>query len=447
MTFEQKIADLCGRRRFGMRPGLERIEKLMDLLGHPERDFVAVHIAGTNGKGAVAAITSSVLSRAGFGKVGLYTSPHLVYFNERIRINGLPVSNDALESAYDELAEALAKFDEDDSMPTFFECVTALAFLIFRSCNVRVAVIETGLGGRLDATNVVMPVVSVITSIGLEHCEYLGSTLGAIAREKAGIVKSGRPVVTGGSLPEEASEEIFRIARGLSAPVFDSSVSLTTSSRGAGTFVSFEDSFRSISKIDFPLNGLFQLENLTTAINALEAFSQATGLPLSDDAFRDGISSTVWPCRFQVVRGEPTVIIDGAHNPPAALALRAALRKRKLSKNSVLVSGFCDDKDSLSVLSSLNSLFRRAVAVEIPSPRSLPAEKTAAVMHSAGFRDVEVRQDWKEGFETAKAWAKDNGGEVVVCGSLFLAGAVADYLGALPWSNGIKTSGELLKPI
>lgn len=448
MTFEEKIGALCLRRRFGMRPGLERMNALMERLGHPEHDFVAVHIAGTNGKGSVAAVTASVLSAAGFGKIGRYTSPHLVYFNERICIDGLPVSDEALESAYDELEKALAVPAGDEGNPTFFECVTALAFLVFRQNNVKIAVIETGLGGRLDATNVVMPVVSVITSIGLEHCEYLGNTIEAIAREKAGIIKNGRPVVLGGGLQDEAREEIEAIARSRKSPVIDCSVSLSSSTLKGGleTSVSFDDSFRSVSKTKFALTGSFQRENLITAINAVEVFSQTTGLSVPDDAFKSGLANVQWPCRFQVVSENPVVIVDGAHNPPASIALRDALKKRKSNKPLALVAGFCDDKDCLTALKTVNSLFKCAFAVEIPSPRTLPADKMAVKMRTAGFRDISVSPDWHAGLEAARKWADANGGEVIVCGSLFLAGAVADYFGALPWTTGVKTSNELLKP-
>ena len=215
-TFSEKIAALCERRRFGMKPGLERMEALMGFMGHPERELAAVHVAGTNGKGSVTAIVASVLQEAGLGPVGRYTSPHLVYFNERICINGEPVADAVLDKALDAVEAAVRRVESetDAGTPTFFECATALAFETFREQGVRLAAIETGLGGRLDATNVILPLVSAITCIGLEHCEYLGDTLGKIAAEKAGILKPGRPAVLGASMHPEARAVIVAVELG-----------------------------------------------------------------------------------------------------------------------------------------------------------------------------------------------------------------------------------------
>ena len=186
----------------------------MGFMGHPERELAAVHVAGTNGKGSVTAIVASVLQEAGLGPVGRYTSPHLVYFNERICINGEPVADAVLDKALDAVEAAVRRVESetDAGTPTFFECATALAFETFREQGVRLAAIETGLGGRLDATNVILPLVSAITCIGLEHCEYLGDTLGKIAAEKAGILKPGRPAVLGASMPPEARAVIEEVA-------------------------------------------------------------------------------------------------------------------------------------------------------------------------------------------------------------------------------------------
>ena len=448
-TFADKIAALCERRRFGMKPGLERMQAMMAFMDHPEQDLVAVHVAGTNGKGSVTAIVASILQEAGFGRVGRYTSPHLVYFNERICIDGEPVADSVLDESLREVEAAVHRVEAetDAGSPTFFECATALAFAVFRANGVRIAAIETGLGGRLDATNVILPLVSVITSIGLEHCEYLGDTIAKIAAEKAGILKPGRPAVLGSSLVPEAREVIAETAARIGAPIMDPGV-LVTSGRigktGRAT-VAFEDSFRSVSGIPFPLGGAYQLENLATAIAAVEAFSTASGLPVPDEAFSRGIARVSWPCRFQTVSESPLVIVDGAHNPHAATALSASLKKLRPKRPLALVAGFCDDKDCVSALKLLRPAFARAYATETPSQRTLAAPAFAAKLREAGFRDVSEHPDWHDALADALSWAEHENGGVVVCGSLFLAGAVCDHFHALPWKEGTVTPSEMLR--
>ena len=448
-TFAEKIAALCERRRFGMKPGLERMQAMMESMGHPERELIAVHVAGTNGKGSVTAMVASVLQEAGFGHVGRYTSPHLVYFNERICIDGEPVPDAILEESLGAVEAAARKVESETDVgsPTFFECATALAFETFRRQGVRIAAIETGLGGRLDATNVILPLVSAITSIGLEHCEYLGDTIEKIAAEKAGIIKAGRPVVLGASLAPEARAVIEQTAARVGAQIIDPSVVVTPghSTKAGRATVSFEDSFRSVSGIPFPLGGGYQFENLATAIAALEAFSTASGLPITDEAFSQRIAKVSWPCRFQTVSESPLVIVDGAHNPHAATALRASLKKLRPERPLALVAGFCDDKDCVSALKILRPSFARAIATITPSPRTLAADAFAAKLREAGFRDVSENPDWREAVTEAQKWAGRENGGVVVCGSLFLAGAVCDYLGALPWKSGTITPSEALR--
>ena len=448
-TFSEKIAALCERRRFGMKPGLERMEALMGFMGHPERELAAVHVAGTNGKGSVTAIVASVLQEAGLGPVGRYTSPHLVYFNERICINGEPVADAVLDKALDAVEAAVRRVESetDAGTPTFFECATALAFETFREQGVRLAAIETGLGGRLDATNVILPLVSAITCIGLEHCEYLGDTLGKIAAEKAGILKPGRPAVLGASMHPEARAVIEEVAARVGAPIVDPGVIVTPGrarKSGAAT-VSFEDNIRTVSAIPFPLGGAYQLENLATAVAALEALASVSGLPLPDDAFARGIAKVTWPCRFQTVRETPPVIVDGAHNPNAATALRDSLRKLRPARPLALVAGFCDDKDCVAALKILRPAFARAFATVTPSPRTLSADALAAKLREAGWRDLAAVPAWRDAIAAALDWATRENGGVVICGSLFLAGAACDHFGALPWKSGTVTPSEMLK--
>lgn len=436
MTLAERIEAISSRRRFGMKPGLARMEALLDALGRPERDLACVHVAGTNGKGSVAAMVASVLQCAGLGDVGLYTSPHLVFFNERIAIGGVPISDDALDRALGAVLGA------DSGEATFFELATAAAFVAFRDAGVRIAVVETGLGGRLDATNVIFPVLSVITNVGLEHCQYLGDTVGEIAAEKAGIVKPGRPVVAG-RMDACALDVIRRRALETSSPFFEAAASISSKLARDGTErISLENENRSISNIRLPLSGPFQMENLATAATALEVFSRTTGIPLADDAFRKGLESVVWPCRLQRVHSGPQVIVDGAHNPPAARALATALGK--LGTPVAIVAGMCDDKNAGEFLGILHPRVDAAFATETPNPRAMRASALADMMRAAGWRNVVESSDWRDALGCAMAWAGERSGTVVVCGSLFLAGAVADSFGALPWRSGARAPNERL---
>ena len=448
-TFAEKIAALCERRRFGMKPGLERMQALMEFMGHPERELAAVHIAGTNGKGSVTAIIASVLQEAGFGPVGRYTSPHLVYFNERICINGEPVADDILDAALGKVEAACVcvENETDAGSPTFFECATAMAFETFRACGVRIAVIETGLGGRLDATNIVLPLVSVITCIGLEHSEYLGDTIEKIAAEKAGIIKPGRTAVLGAAMVPAARRVMEETAERVGAQIVNPEVVVSSGSlsKAKGATISFEDNIRSVSGIRFSLTGAYQRENLATAISALEVFSTVSGLPIEDEAFKKGLSKVTWPCRFQKVSDDPVVIIDGAHNPNAAVALRDSLAKLGGKTPFALVAGFCDDKDCFTAVKTLHPAFKCAFATETPSPRTLTADAFAAKLRTAGFDVRSVHSDWHDALADALDWARRENGAVVVCGSLFLAGAVCEHFNALPWKHGTATPSELLR--
>jgi dihydrofolate synthase / folylpolyglutamate synthase len=436
MSLHARLDRLYARRRFGMRPGLERMQALMARLDRPERELLAIHVAGTNGKGTVVAMAAGILQAAGLGRVGRYTSPHLLCFNERICIDGVPVADDLLDPVLETVEAEAVALDAAGAAGevTFFECATAAAFLLFRREEVRLAVIETGLGGRLDATNVILPALSVITRIGLEHCEYLGATLDAIAAEKAGIIKPDRPVVVG-AMAEEALASIAAVARRLHAPLIraEETASVTVRQQGFdGLQATLSTAQREVGRVRLRLAGAFQAENLCTAAAAVETLGQITGLPIPDAAFREGLAELRWPGRFQRVRSEPVVIVDGAHNPDAVRHLREALHKTRFKGPVALVAGFCDDKDVAGCMRILAGAVRRAWAVPTPSARSLPAAATAEIMRQAGI-EASAATTWEAGAAEAEAWAVAEQGMVVICGSLFLAGAVLRHYQAFPW--------------
>lgn len=425
---------LYARRRFGMRLGLEAMQALLARLGNPEAGLAAVHVAGTNGKGSVAAMVTEILAAAGM-RVGRYTSPHLLRFHERFWLDGRPVDDAALAVVAAEIEAAAQAVEQGGGpAPTFFECATAIAWVLFQRAGIRLAVIETGLGGRLDATNVLTPLVSVITRIGLDHCEQLGDTIEAIAAEKAGIIKPGRPIVCG-AMPDAARAVIRHTATERGCVWVDAAeeVNVTAIAQTLdGLTVRIATSSRDLGKVRTPLAGAYQAENIATAVAAVEAVATELQVPLEDAAFREGLGRVCWPGRFQLAVREPPVLVDGAHNPDGAAALREALRRVKFRGPVALVAGFCDDKDASGFLRLLASGIRRAWAVPVPSPRTLPAAATAQRMHAAGIAQAEATEV-PDALAAAQAWAGAEGGLVLVCGSLFLAGEALVRLQAYPW--------------
>ena len=421
------LEELAARRRFGMKPGLETIRALCDALASPQRKFAAIHVAGTNGKGAVCAILDAALRAAG-SRVGRYTSPHLVKLNERFFLDGAPVADTTLDRIANRVNRVVLEssrgiadpIDPNPTLkdPTFFEALTAVAFLLYAEAKVDCAILECGLGGRLDATNVCEPKLCVITKIGLDHCDWLGDTVEKIAAEKAGIVKPGVPVVLGKNLPPVV-EVVRRRAAELGAP-FHYAPDLAS-----------EDEIPS----DFSLVGSFNRENAVTAIAALKVWA-AKGAQGGAEKFFKGFGKVIWPGRFQKVGN---FIVDGAHNPPAARALAETLAAQDARRKTLdLICGFCGDKDVDEVLSILAPLVKRGFAVRTNNPRSLSAEEVAAKMRAAGI-DAEACPSLED------ARRKTSGDPTLVCGSLFLAGEALVELGAYPWGEVRYDPSETLK--
>ena len=395
---------LAQRRRFGIRPGLETMRLLLGALGNPERGLRVVHVAGTNGKGAVAATLDAALRSCSY-RVARYTSPHLLRLAERFCIDGAPMDDALLEDAASRVEAALSSpaLAGAGVEATFFEALTAMAFVAFAEASVDVAVMEAGLGGRLDATNVCEPVLCVITRIGLDHCELLGATPEAIAAEKAGIVKRGAPIVLGRN-----AAGVREVVRGVAAE------------RGAPFFYAPDIAGETDVPRDFPLRGAFNRENCVTALAALDVLKRDAGFPLGGFSLA-GVS---WPGRFQRIG---RFLVDGAHNPPAAAALAAALAEELRPGEKVdLIAGFCSDKDRAAVLRLLAPLCSRAFAVRTQNPRSVAPETLAEEMRSAGMA-AEAAATLGEAMARAAAGPAKT---ILVCGSLFLAGEALAALGA-----------------
>ena len=421
---EEVLERLFRRRRFGMKLGLHVEEALLDCLGNPERHGLFVHVAGTNGKGSVASITAAVLTAAGY-RTGLYTSPHLVRFNERFVVDGQAIPDDELMDivGFVEAAvpDVIRKCGQE---PTFFECSTAIAFEYFRRCNVDIAVIETGMGGRLDATNIVKPIVCAITRIGLEHTEYLGNDLATIASEKAGIIKPGVPVVAG-AMADEALGVIRGACakRGCALVVAAENVSISAGRAALGSRkVKLETDGVAYGTVEFGLVGDYQLENLATAISVVDVLRDIGGLAISEEQVRVGVGAVTWPGRCQVLETDPPVILDGAHNPDGARALATVLDDILGNRPLGLVVGMCGDKDIGRFLKCFSSSARKLWAVGLSNERGAAPLTIANAGTALGIQSEESSLD--QALCAARAWALAEKGAVCITGSLFLVGDV-----------------------
>ncbi len=431
------------RRRFGMRPGLDVMRAVLAELGNPQDALKAVHVAGTNGKGATCAMLDAILRAAGY-RVARYTSPHLVSINERFFLDGAPASDAALEAVADRVLDVVERLERARGFEvTFFETLTAMAFVLFAEAKPDLVVLETGLGGRLDATNVLAArnvLLSAITRIGLDHCEWLGTTHAAIAGEKAGIVKPGRPVVCG-VMPEAAKEAVARAAS-LNGCLFVAADEHVTVERLDP--MTLTSAMRNLPPVTCGLYGAFQVENAMTALTAIDVLAKNGGLDVPDHAVVAGFTHVVWPGRCQrVVRDGVAIYVDGAHNPDGACALCDALRLGGVRGPVGLVAGACGDKDVLAHLRIMSALATHGWATPIRNARSLDPAETAERMLMAGFAAAEACADLPEALSKALAWARANGGTVVVCGSLFLAGEALVALGAFPWGVREPDANEL----
>lgn len=380
------VQALFSRTRAGIRPGLSVMTALLDELGSPQNELKAVHVAGTNGKGSVCALIDSVLRASGF-KTGLYTSPHLQRFNERFRISGAEISNRRLDDVIRRVLQAdeacLAR-GRTDRPGTFFELATAMAFLFFRQESVDYAVIETGLGGRWDATNTLNPVLSVITRIDMDHADLLGDSLEAIAAEKAGIIKPGAPVICG-PMPVEAEAVIYRRAAECGVPILGSSEAVLLhplESRRTDHLLDIEVGGREYRHVRLPLGGTFQIENAGIAIAALDDLGDLEGF---QPEFKKGLEQVAWPGRFQMLSMRPPVVYDAAHNPSGVRALLETLQPLFPTVETGFVVGFMRDKAVDEILRVLAPAARTIWALTLPGERAMPAEQIADIGRKAGM--------------------------------------------------------------
>ena len=403
MTYDVALEWLFSLQRFGMKLGLDNIRTLTGGLGRPQDRFASVLIAGTNGKGSTAAILHQILLAAGV-RSGLYTSPHLVRTEERIRIGSRDIECDALASALTRVRTATDDLRAAGSLaahPTFFETITAAAFVAFADAGVEVAVLEVGLGGRYDATNVVSPVLSIITNIDLDHQEQLGASLAAIAREKAGVLRPRVPTLVGeareeplGAIREEATAIGARLivagsgavpaissvrsvatspsstASGISAAASSPSFAAACAATPTRLTLSFETPVRRYARLSCPLPGAHQAANVSIAVRAAE-FLASLGWPTGEPAIVRGVAEVRWPGRLEWIAGRPSLLLDGAHNPAGVGALAEYLDG--LESPPVLLFGSMRDKDCRTMLAPLLPRVRAAVFTQPPMDRAAAA--------------------------------------------------------------------------
>ncbi len=403
---------------------LALIRVLLEALGSPERSFRSVLIAGTNGKGSTAATLDSILRAAGH-RTGLYTSPHLVHINERIRLSGSAISDADFSATWERVESAIGTLIGEGALPwhpSFFEVLTAMAFEYFARQKIDVAVLEAGMGGRLDATNVAEPLISVITDISLDHQKFLGNTIAEIAREKAGIMRPGGTVIL---LPQhpEGNDVLGRAvletgARAVSAVPYMPPVSPESPGCGHPTSYVLEVMGREIL-LESPLIGQHQLRNVALAVAAAVELNGA-GIRIDADAIARGVAATRWPGRFQVVPGAPELVLDVAHNPAGAWALRAALSARHENRRIVMVFGAMRDKAIAEMAGILFPMADAVVTTRAENPRSASADEIAAEAAPTGtpaYPEATVSSAVRRARELAGAE-----GAVVITGSIYVVG-------------------------
>jgi dihydrofolate synthase/folylpolyglutamate synthase len=417
-AYDQALSYLYGLQKFGIKFGLSNTENLLRAFGDPQDRLRLIHIAGTNGKGSVAALLASIFSKAGY-RTGLYTSPHLVDFRERFQINGRLIPRDP---TLDLIAEVRSRTDPDEP-PTFFEFVTAMALLYFDRERVDIGIIETGLGGRLDATNIIRPRITVITPLGLEHRDYLGNTLTRIAEEKAGIIKAGVPLVTGVTQPS-AREVLTRTCQEKGAPCYLAGRDFGTRKTGAGNFT-YAGFGKKLQNLRTGLLGDHQIKNAGLALSAALLWQEGPQ-ELEEDDLREGLRNASWPGRLELVSGEPRIVLDGAHNPGAMKVLARSLAQVFEYGRLFLIIGIMQDKDIAGILAPIVPLADRIFLTRAEYSRSADPEQLFSLIQGSREK-CRVFPSIARALDQAR---KEAAGEDLICvtGSLFVVGEARNLI-------------------
>ena len=395
-----------------MRFGLKAISELLSRLGNPQNSYKIILIAGTNGKGSTAAMIASILCSAGY-KVGLYTSPHLVDVRERIVINGKKIP-------LKEFNRTIADVKDKKEQPvTYFEFLTAVAFVYFQRQKVDIAVLEVGLGGRLDATNVCKPLVSVITNISLDHMDYLGNTLDSIAREKAGIIKQKGICITAAK-QNKVLEVLKNVCLRRRAKLYCLSSDIKIKKQKDG-ILNYEGLYRNLKNLKIPLQGDHQLSNAALALAAIE-LCEKKGFSIADTAIYAGLKNTHWEARLEVLQNQPLFLLDGAHNPAGISVLCRSLKNDFSYRRLILIFGALADKDYRQMLQKIVPLASIIILTQLKTKRAVPVNDIMETVKKMGYPAI-VTENVKQAIERAQAMAKK---QDLICatGSFYLAGEV-----------------------
>jgi dihydrofolate synthase/folylpolyglutamate synthase len=430
-TYQNCLKNMYGLRRFGIKLGLSTIRKLLAGLDNPQNSFACIHVAGTNGKGSVASSLASILTRAGY-KTGLYTSPHLVDFNERIQVSNRPISNNRVVESY----RAIKKVHTGNREPTFFEFATVMAFYEFARQKVDWAIIETGMGGRLDATNIIRPRLSIITNISLEHRDYLGTTLSQISAEKAGIIKYRTPVITG-IRQKKALSVVEEKAAEKSAPLYRFGRNFKVRRSACGDF-SYYGIGATWQHMKTGLTGRHQVDNAALVLAACEVIRQRAP-KLSLEHIQSGLIQNRWPGRLEVVSEKPTIILDGAHNFIAARNLGRFLSTNFRNRNITMVIGILDDKPYNAMLNGLLPTAKRVILTKAKINRAMEPEQLEPIAKNI-CSSVTIIPDVKEALKHALKTAATND-IICVAGSLYVVGEARQALEG----SGFRVQGSRLR--
>lgn len=412
MIMNKGIQYLNSIEKFNVNPSLNRILHILNILGNPQHDLKSILVGGTNGKGSVASSIASILTTQGL-RTGLYTSPHLIDVNERIKINGFNIHQLELNKALSKVQYAA---EEHNIEPSYFEVLTAAAFYHFALESIDYCVLEVGMGGSWDATNVVNPELSVITNVSIDHTSFLGSTVAEIAKEKAGIIKSKVPVVTG--CKEESLNHISSVASALESPIFIKDVDYSVIGNDTDNFI-YSGMEWNFTDLRFSLKGKYQLDNVATAICALEALSSQRGVNINHESIFRGLLNTVHEGRFEMLSENPPVILDGAHNVAAASALRESLQTMFPNQKFVFLISMMKNKEHLDFVRQLIPIADKFITVDMQNTGSINAESLARLI-SVYFKNVEVQKDLKNALDKLFSLSLP----ACITGSLYLAGDV-----------------------
>ena len=420
MTYDEALEYIHGVNKTFCKPGLERIEELCEALGHPERGMKFIHVAGTNGKGSTSSMLSNVLIKAGYN-VGLYTSPYIYRFNERIRINGEDIGDLELASLCEKLKPIT---DGMADKPTEFELITAIAFEHFKNKKCDVVVLEVGMGGRFDSTNVIRdPLLSIITGISLDHVAFLGDTTEKIAFEKAGIIKDGAPVIFGGE-DEGARSVIEGIANERGCALYSPDYKMIENSKTSLEGGEFD--YGKYKNVKLSLLGEYQLRNASLVLCALDILKER-GLKIDTGAIYDGIFATKWRARFEIIHRDPTVIFDGAHNAEGISAAVESIKKYYPEGGVSVMTGVLSDKDYFAIAKSISSVADTAFTITPDNPRALGAEEYAKVLSDLGVSATactSIGEALKRGME----YARGSGKPLFCLGSIYTYSSVIDEI-------------------